>query len=92
MGRTTAANPARDAAANGRIHTDRPKPHFLPREKAPILDALLTLLHAPFLGTAVWIWFVFIGVVVTLLALDLGVLHKNDRAIGVQRSLVLSAG
>ncbi len=52
----------------------------------------MTFLHAPFLGTALWIWFVFIGVVVTLLALDLGVLHKNDQEIGVQRSLLLSAG
>ncbi len=56
------------------------------------MDALFDLLHAPFLGTAVWIWLTFIGVVVTLLALDLGVLHKDDREIGVQRSLVLSAG
>jgi tellurite resistance protein TerC len=50
------------------------------------------LLQAPFLGTAVWIWLVFVSVVVTLLALDLGVLHKNDREIGVNESLLLSAG
>ena len=39
-----------------------------------------------------WLWFVFIGVVVTLLALDLGVLHKEDREIGVKESLMLSTG
>ena len=32
------------------------------------------------------------GVVVTLLAFDLGVLHKEDREIGVRESLLLSAG
>ncbi len=50
------------------------------------------LLHAPFLGKAAWVWLVFIGVVVTLLAFDLGVLHKDDRAIGIRESLLLSGG
>ena len=50
------------------------------------------LLDSSFLGTAVWIWLVFVGVVVTLLALDLGVLHRTDREIGVKESLMLSAG
>ncbi len=56
------------------------------------MDALTVLLNTAFLGKAVWIWLVFIGVVVTLLALDLGVLHKHDREIGVRESLLLSAG
>ncbi len=50
------------------------------------------LLDSSFLGTAVWIWLVFVSVVVTLLALDLGVLHRTDREIGVRESLLLSAG
>ena len=50
------------------------------------------LLQSPFLGKAVWVWLVFIGVVITLLAFDLGVLHKDDREIGVRESLLLSAG
>ena len=46
----------------------------------------------PFLGQAVWLWLVFVTVVVALLAFDLGVLHKDDREIGVRESLLLSAG
>lgn len=56
------------------------------------MDALTVLLNTAFLGKAVWIWLVFVGVVATLLALDLGVLHKHDREIGVRESLLLSAG
>lgn len=36
------------------------------------------------------IWVVFIGVVLTLLALDLGVFHKKDREIGFKESLQMS--
>jgi len=56
------------------------------------LETLLALLTTPLLGKAAWLWLVFLGVVATLLALDLGVLHKDDRAIGVSESLALSAG
>jgi len=56
------------------------------------LDPLLELMHAPLLGKAAWVWLVFVAVVTTLLALDLGVLHKRDREIGVSESLLLSAG
>ena len=56
------------------------------------MDTLPALLNTPFLGTATWVWGLFITVVITLLALDLGVLHKADRAIGVRESLLLSAG
>ncbi len=43
------------------------------------------------LGTPVWMWLLFIGVVVALLVFDLGVLHKDDHEIGVGESLKLSA-
>lgn len=56
------------------------------------MNTALELLQTPFLGTATWVWLVFVSTVVTLLALDLGVLHKSDREIGVRESLVLSAG
>ena len=56
------------------------------------MDTLLQFLYQPFLGKAVWIWFAFIGVVVTLLAFDLGVLHKDNKEIEVRESLFLSAG
>jgi tellurite resistance protein TerC len=44
-----------------------------------------------FLGTPVWMWLTFIGVVIALLVLDLGVFHKTDHEIGVGESLRLSA-
>lgn len=56
------------------------------------MNTALELMQTPFLGTASWIWLVFVSTVVALLALDLGVLHKSDREIGVRESLVLSAG
>ena len=56
------------------------------------MDTLIQLLHSPFLGTAVWVWMMFAGVVVTLLAFDLGVLHKDDHEIDVRESLLLSGG
>ncbi len=43
------------------------------------------------LGKPLWMWLAFVGIVVTLLALDLGVLHRNSREIGVRESLALSA-
>jgi tellurite resistance protein TerC len=51
----------------------------------------MEFLVADFLGKAVWIWLAFLAIVVTLLALDLGVLHKKQREIEVGESLVLSA-
>ncbi len=56
------------------------------------MDPLLQFLYSDFLGKAVWIWLVFIGIVVMLLAFDLGVLHKDDHEIEVKESLLLSAG
>ena len=49
-------------------------------------------LQSPFLGQATWLWLIFIGVVVALLAFDLGVLHRDDHEIGVRESLWLSGG
>jgi len=56
------------------------------------LDPLIDLLNTPFLGKDAWVWLLFAAIVVTLLALDLGVLHRGDREIGVRESLGLSAG
>ncbi|WP_449370087.1 TerC family protein [Thiomonas sp.] len=52
----------------------------------------MDFLNTSFLGYAVWLWLVFGGVVVTLLALDLGVLHREGSEISVSESLWLSAG
>ena len=49
---------------------------------------LLTLI---FLGQPLWMWFTFVGIVVALLAFDLGILNKTDHEIGVAESLKLSA-
>lgn len=56
------------------------------------MDALLTLLNEPFLGKAAWAWLLFIGVVVTLLVLDLFVLNRKDHVIGPGESLRMAAG
>jgi len=56
------------------------------------MEAIGPLLSAPFLGTPAWAWLLFMGVVATLLALDLGVLHRRQREIAVGESLALSAG
>lgn len=56
------------------------------------MDTLLLFLHSPFLGQPAWAWLLFLGVVVALLAFDLGVLHKDDHEIGIRESLLLSAG
>jgi tellurite resistance protein TerC len=50
------------------------------------------LLQADFLGKPVWMWLVFVGVVAVLLTLDLGVLHRKAKEIGVGESLLLSLG
>ena len=42
------------------------------------------------MGAAIWMWLAFIGIVIALLVLDLGVLHKESREIGVQESLLMS--
>lgn len=61
---------------------------------APILkrEAPLEYLYDLWLGKPLWMWLAFMGIVVALLALDLGVLHKKQREIGVRESLLLSAG
>ncbi len=49
-------------------------------------------LYADWLGKPAWMWLGFMGIVVGLLTLDLGVLHKETREIEAKESLILSAG
>ncbi len=56
------------------------------------MSALSAYLYQDVLGTDLWLWLSFFAVVLTLLALDLGVLHRGSREIGVKESLLLSAG
>ncbi|WP_321844351.1 TerC family protein [Paraburkholderia bannensis] len=57
-----------------------------------MLAPLESLIATTFLGQPVWLWAAFIAVVIVLLALDLGVLHRDDREIGIRESLWLSLG
>ena len=51
----------------------------------------LGFLLVDWLGKPAWMWLAFIGIVVALLAFDLGVLHRESREIGVREGLVVSA-
>ena len=44
-----------------------------------------------FMGTPIWMWVTFMAIVLALLVLDLGVLHKGSQEIGVAESLKMSA-
>ncbi|BAI72208.1 tellurite resistance protein [Azospirillum sp. B510] len=55
------------------------------------MDGMIAPFFLEFLGKPVWIWVVFVGIVLTLLVLDLGVLNRRDHVIGVGESLKLSA-
>jgi tellurite resistance protein TerC len=50
----------------------------------------MDFLFQDFLATPVWFWLAFIGLVIALTAFDLGVLHKEDREMGISESLKLS--
>lgn len=51
----------------------------------------MELFLADWLGTPAWFWLAFAGIVIALTAFDLGILHKEDREMGVGESLRLSA-
>jgi tellurite resistance protein TerC len=44
-----------------------------------------------FLGKPTWMWLAFVSIVIVLLTLDLGVLHRKAKEIEVGESLILSA-
>jgi tellurite resistance protein TerC len=49
-------------------------------------------LFIEWLGKPAWMWLGFLAIVGVLLTLDLGVLHRTQKEIGVRESLGLSAG
>lgn len=51
---------------------------------------MLEFLTADWLGTPVWFWGAFLTIVILLTAFDLGVLHKEDKVMGIAESLKLS--
>jgi tellurite resistance protein TerC len=52
----------------------------------------MDFLFLDWLGKPLWMWLAFFAIVLALLALDLGVLHRKQREIGVRESLLLSVG
>lgn len=55
------------------------------------MDDVMDFLLVEFQGAAVWMWLSFIAIVIALLVLDLGVLHKKSKEIGIRESLLMSA-
>ena len=55
------------------------------------MDALLIFLQTPFLGQAAWLWLLFLGIVLTVLTLDLGVFNRKDHVIGPAESVKAAA-
>lgn len=51
----------------------------------------MEFLFVDWLGTPVWFWLSFAVIVLALTAFDLGVLHKEDKAMGIGESLRLTA-
>ena len=51
---------------------------------------LMTFIAAEWLGKPAWMWLTFMTLVLALLVLDLGVLHRDQHEIGVRESLLLS--
>jgi tellurite resistance protein TerC len=51
----------------------------------------MDFLSIDWLGTPVWFWMAFIAIVIVLTAFDLGILHKEDKEMGIGESLRLSA-
>jgi tellurite resistance protein TerC len=52
----------------------------------------VTILTVDYFGKPLWAWLLFGGLVIFLLAFDLGILHRKAREIPVGESLLLSAG
>lgn len=56
------------------------------------MEIIQSAVYSPFLGTPAYFWLAFIAIVVGLLVLDLGVLHKGQKEIGARESFLLYAG
>ncbi len=54
------------------------------------MEALSVFFLDSFLGKPVWMWVAFLAIVLAVLVLDLGLLHKNQKEIEVAESLKLS--
>lgn len=54
-------------------------------------ETLMGWLFVDWLGTPLWLWLSFLGIVALMLAIDLGVVHRKSKEIGVKESLLTSA-
>ncbi len=54
------------------------------------MDLIAAFSMEDFLGKPAWLWLGFIAIVITLLAIDLGLLHRDDHEIKVRESLLQS--
>jgi len=55
------------------------------RRMQPIIGALM----GDFLGTPIYFWVAFVGIVIGLLVFDLGILHREEKEISARESLML---
>ncbi len=51
---------------------------------------MMDILFDVVMGKPLWMWLAFMSAVITLLVLDLGVLHRKDREMSVKESLTMS--
>ena len=56
------------------------------------MDALIAFFNTSYFGTPGWFWLAFLVLIITLLVLDLGVLHRKPHEIEMRESLLLYAG
>lgn len=56
------------------------------------MNELTAFFLTPLMGKTLWMWLVFLAIVIFLLVLDLGVLHRKDRVIGMRESLLMYGG
>ncbi len=54
------------------------------------METLTVLLANPWLGMPVWVWLAFIGVVLTILAIDLGLFHRDAHEPSMTESMVIA--
>ena len=55
-------------------------------------NSLVDFAALSFMGQSVGVWVVFIGIILILLALDLGLFNRRDQVIGARQSLVQAGG
>jgi tellurite resistance protein TerC len=56
------------------------------------MELMTAVFFADLFGTPAYFWVAFLGIVVGLLAFDLGVLHRDDREISARESFILYSG